>query len=100
MPAKAVAKLLGGGGARPLDQALGAAGEPLSPLRPAPARRSRLAFAEPIATPEDLARALSCLTDELCCGLAAQGGGACRLELACYRVDGVVHRVAIGTARP
>jgi len=43
---------------------------------------------------------LSCLTDELCRGLAAQGVGARRLELACYRVDGAVERVAIGTARP
>jgi protein ImuB len=100
MTRESLAQRFGEEVARRLDQALGAAGEPLSPLRPAPARRSRLAFAEPIATPEDLARALSCLTDELCRGLAAQGVGARRLELACYRVDGVVERVAIGTARP
>jgi protein ImuB len=100
MTRESLAQRFGEEVARRLDQALGAAGEPLSPLRPAPVRRSRLAFAEPIATPEDLARALSCLTDELCRGLAAQGVGARRLELACYRVDGIVERVAIGTARP
>jgi protein ImuB len=100
MTRESLAQRFGEEVARRLDQALGAAGEPISPLRPAPVRRSRLAFAEPIATPEDLARALSCLTDELCRGLAAQGVGARRLELACYRVDGIVERVAIGTARP
>jgi protein ImuB len=99
MTRQSLAQRFGAEVARRLDQALGAAREPLSPLRPAPARRSRLAFAEPIATPEDLARALSCLTAELCRGLAAQGVGARRLELACYRVDGVVERIAIGTAR-
>ena len=100
MTRESLAQRFGEEVARRLDQALGAAREPLSPLRSAPARCSRLAFAEPIATPEDVARALSCLIDELCHGLAAQGVGTRRLELACYRVDGVVERAAIGTARP
>ncbi len=39
------------------------------------------------------------MTEELCRGLAAEGSGARRLELACYRVDGEVERAAIGTAR-
>ena len=99
MPRAALTQRFGDALARRLDQALGLAGEPLSPLRAAPTRRSRLAFAEPIATPEDLARALACLTGELCRGLAAEGVGARRLELACYRVDGHVERAAIGTAR-
>jgi protein ImuB len=100
MPRAALAQRFGDALARRLDQALGIGGEPLSPLRAQPARRSRLAFAEPIATPENLARALALLTEELCRGLAAEGVGARRLELACYRVDGVVQRAAIGTARP
>ena len=100
MPRAALAQRFGDALARRLDQALGIGGEPLSPLRAQPARRSRLAFAEPIATPEDLARALALLTEELCRGLAAEGVGARRLELACYRVDGRIERAAIGTARP
>src|SRR6266851_2817484 len=99
MARAALAQRFGDALARRLDHALGAAGEPLSPLHAAPARRSRLTFAEPIATPEDLARALALLIEELCRGLAAEGVGARRLELACYRVDGIVERAAIGTAR-
>ena len=100
MPRAALAQRFGDIVARRLDQALGQAGEPLSPLPPVLARRARLAFAEPIATPEDLARALRRLVADLCRGLAAEGAGARRLELACYRVDGAVERAAIGTARP
>ncbi len=104
MARAALAQRFGDVLARRLDHALGAAAEPLSPLHAAPARRSRLTFAEPIATPEDLARALALLIEELCRGLAAEGVGARRLELACYRVaslhdGGVVERAAIGTAR-
>jgi protein ImuB len=100
LPRAALAQRFGEALASRLDQALGQDGEPLSPLRVQPARRSRLAFAEPIATPEDLARALALLVEELCRGLAAEGTGARRLALACYRVDGAVERAAIGTARP
>jgi protein ImuB len=100
MPRAALAQRFGDIVALRLDQALGTAGEPVSPLRPVLARRARLAFAEPISTPEDLARALRRLVADLCQGLAAEGAGARRLELACYRVDGAVERAAIGTARP
>jgi protein ImuB len=104
LPRAALAQRFGDRLASRLDQALGLAGEPLSPLRAQPARRSRLAFAEPIATAEDLARALALLVEELCRGLADEGIGARRLELACYRVaslrdGGEVERAAIGTAR-
>lgn len=100
MPRSALAQRFGEVVARRLDQALGALGEPVSPLLSVPARRSRLAFAEPISVPEDLVRISRRLVEELCRGLAAEGAGARRLELACYRVDGAVERVAIGTARP
>jgi len=47
LPRAALAQRFGDALAGRLDQALGQAGEPLSPLRARPARRSRLAFAEP-----------------------------------------------------
>jgi protein ImuB len=99
MPRASLAQRFGAELARRLDAALGA-DAPVSPLRPAIARRSRLNFAEPIATAEDLARATAHLVTELCRGLAAEGTGARRLHLSCYRVDGMVERAAIGTARP
>ena len=40
-----------------LDQALGAVEEPVSPRRPALVLRTRMSFPEPIATPDDIARA-------------------------------------------
>src|SRR5216684_3170967 len=56
MTRESLAQRFGEEVARRLDQALGTTREPISPLQPAPARCSRLAFAEPIATPEDLTR--------------------------------------------
>jgi protein ImuB len=99
VPRAALAPRFGAAVARRLDQALGRAAEPLSPLAPSPAHAARLAFAEPIGTAEDLDRAMRHLVAELCRGLAARGAGARRLDLAFYRVDGVVERIALGTAR-
>ena len=83
-----------------LDQALGAAAEPLSPLPPAPMRWARRRFAEPIVTPEAIAAAVDALLETLCRALGEEALGARRLTLACHRVDGEVTDVAIGTARP
>jgi protein ImuB len=83
-----------------LDQALGAADEPLSPLTPAPAFAARLAFAEPIAHAPDIAAATGHLLAELARRLAAAQRGARRLDLACYRSDGRVASAAVGTSRP
>jgi protein ImuB len=50
--------------------------------------------------PEDLQRGTRLLLNQLCVLLDRAGLGARRLELACYRVDYRVERVAIGTSRP
>lgn len=83
-----------------LDQALGRAGEPIEPRRPPPAFRSRLAFAEPIGRPEDIAAATSRLIASLCGQFEKASVGARKLELTLYRVDGSVDRTSIGTSRP
>jgi protein ImuB len=83
-----------------LDQALGDLPEPLSPLGEPPVWRVRLSFAEPIADPADLVRAIERLAADLVLRLAQQGSGARRLDLAFHRVDGRVERIALGTARP
>jgi protein ImuB len=100
VPRAALAPRFGAAVARRLDEALGHAAEPFSPVAPPPAHLARLAFAEPIGTAEDLERAMRHLAGELCRGLAARSAGARRLDLAFYRVDGVVERAVIGTARP
>ncbi|MFO1085459.1 MAG: DNA polymerase Y family protein [Reyranellaceae bacterium] len=83
-----------------LDQALGTLDEPLEPRRPPPAFRTRLAFAEPIGRPEDIAAATSRLLAALCRQLEQAGVGARTLEITLYRVDGSVDRTSIGTSRP
>jgi protein ImuB len=85
---------------RRLRQALGVEAEPLSPRRPPTAWCERLVFGEPIATAEDLARALDRLLAALCRRLEAAGQGARRLELTLYRVDASLRRYGLGTSRP
>jgi protein ImuB len=100
MPRDALARRFGEAVAHRLDQALGDMPEPLSPLGDAPVRRVRLSFAEPIADPADLARAIERLVADLVGRLAREGMGARRLDLAFHRVDGRVEHVRLGTARP
>ena len=83
---------------RRLDQALGAVEETIDFLRPEISWFERLAFAEPIATPEDLARTLALLAERLCRRLAGAAKGGARFEAAFHRVDGRVERIAIATA--
>jgi protein ImuB len=100
MPRDALARRFGDGVARQLDRAVGRMPEPLSPMAEVPARRVRLAFADPIADPADLRRAIERLADDLVLRLAREGAGARRLDLAFYRIDGRVERIHLGTARP
>ena len=100
MPRDALARRFGDQVARRLDQALDELPEPLSPLAEAPVRRVRLSFAEPIADPADLARAIERLAQDVVTRLAREGMGARRLGLAFHRIDGRVEHIRLGTARP
>jgi len=82
-----------------LDQALGCAGETLSPLSPPPDHRVSLGFAEPIATPESIRKVAEILVERLARELAEHQRGARALKLIAYRLDNAVSAVAIGTAR-
>jgi protein ImuB len=83
-----------------LDQALGRAEEPIAPLLPPEAPRARKDFAEPIATAEQIAAAISALVGPVCATLEAEGLGARGLDLVFARVDGAAQTVRIGTAAP
>lgn len=100
LPRAALTARFGEEVAERLDQALGAAPEPLSPLPPGPARWTRHRFAEPIGSGEVLAQALRGMVERLCASLGEEGLGARRLVLNCYRVDGKVGEIAVGAARP
>jgi protein ImuB len=100
IPRGALARRFGEGVGRRLDQALGRADEPLSPRRPVAPHRVREDFPEPIASREAIAAAAHRLLGALAKVLEADGQGARRLELALYRGDGRVERIAVGTSAP
>jgi protein ImuB len=100
MPRAPLARRFGDQPLARLDQALGTLAEPIEPRRPPPAFRTRLAFAEPIGRPEDIAAATSRLLAALCRQFEQASVGARKLEIALYRVDGSVDRTSIGTSRP
>lgn len=83
-----------------LDQAFGRASEPLDPMLPPRARRQRLAFAEPIATPEDLARTIDRLTADLCADLDKTQDGARQFDLVFACVDGSIQPLRLRCAHP
>ena len=83
-----------------LDQALGAASEALVFRRPASPWFDRLAFAEPISAPDDLARVVGDVTALICRRLEAEGQGARRFEVVFHRLDGKAMPVRAGLARP
>jgi protein ImuB len=85
---------------RRLDQALGREDEPISPRRAVPALVAERRFAEPIRAEADVAETVRSLAASLALTLEERGEGARGLELAVWRVDGVVTRVTVGTSRP
>lgn len=100
LPRAPLAQRLGEPLMRRLDQFFGRAAEPISPRKLAESWIARLIFAEPIGRREDCDEATLRLVTQLCGKLAREGQGARRLELAFYRVDASVQRLAIGTSRP
>jgi len=82
-----------------LDQALGAAAEPVTavtdPAAPAAERR----LLEPIGTAETIARVMADLLGDLVAELRARGLGARSIVMTAERVDGGEQRVAVGTSR-
>jgi protein ImuB len=100
LPRDGLAARFGGELLARLDAALDRRPEPISPLEPEPDWRARRAFAEPISTPEDLARLAAELAQALCNRLSRASRGARRFELRCRRIDGRVEACAVALAVP
>jgi protein ImuB len=83
-----------------LDQALGRVEEAISPRLPAPPLSVERRLAEPVVTMEAVERLVGLLAATLRSDLERRGEGARTLQLALFRVDGAVSRIAVGTARP
>jgi protein ImuB len=85
---------------RQLDRALGHEHEPLTPRLPVAPYVAEQRFAEPIAREEDVLAITRRLARRLQFALERRGDGARRIELALFRTDGVVRRIAAATSRP
>jgi protein ImuB len=83
-----------------LDQALGAAGEPLQAVRPAPVYRAWMVLAEPVIDTEGVAQRLPDLARALADQLERDGQGARRLALVAFRVDGRTTGLEAGLSAP
>lgn len=96
LPRAQLTRRFGKGVVLRLDQALGRVEEALAFRRPATPWFERLAFAEPISAPEDLARAAADIAVKLCARLEREGKGGRRLEVAFHRLDGKVQTAGVG----
>jgi protein ImuB len=85
---------------RRLDQALGRAPEPLSPLAPPPVYRVLARFMEAISTADHVVEAAARLLRDLAKDLAEDGVGVRRLRLLLFRLDGEVLTLDLGLAAP
>lgn len=99
LPRAPFARRFGAGALARLDQALGRAPEALAFRRPPTPWVARLAFVEPISTPEDMARVSRDIAEALCAQLEAAGQGARRFELIFHRLDGRAEAVCVGLSR-
>lgn len=83
-----------------LDQALGRIDEAVSPRLPVASLSVERHLAEPVTAMDDVEELAGLLAAGLKTDLERRGEGARLLELALFRVDGHVSRIAVGTSRP
>ncbi len=83
-----------------LDQALGIEEEEVVPLIPAEPYHERLPCLEYIVTATGIEIALKRLLGALCSRLQQEGKGLRTAILTCYRIDGNIQKLQIGTNRP
>jgi protein ImuB len=82
-----------------LDQALGHAFEPITPIIPEEATIASRAFAEPISRLDDLQLVVQRLSEEMCQALEQRGEGVRRPDLIFRRVDQKGASLRVGTAK-
>jgi protein ImuB len=100
MPRTALRRRFGQGLLTRLDQALGAQMEMLEPVSPASPYEERLPSFDPVCTAPGIEIALKILLEKLCARLNRESKGLRKCELRCYRLDGNIQKIQIGTNRP
>ncbi len=100
MPRKALRRRFGQTILTRLDQALGQEYEVIQPIQPVEPYQERLPSLEPIRTATGIEIALEQLLEKLTERLAKEEKGLRKCVFKCYRIDGVVQQIEIGTSRP
>jgi protein ImuB len=83
-----------------LDQALGFLLEPKAPLKPPSPYEERLPCIDPVRTAPGIEIAIKTLLEKLNVRLNKESKGLRKCELRCYRLDGNIQKIEIGTNRP
>ena len=99
MPRKALRRRFGQDLLTRLDQALGQEAEAIKPIRPAIPYQERLPSLEPIRTATGIEIALRQLLETLCKRLGKEEKGLRSCVFKCYRVDGNIQQIEIGTSK-
>jgi protein ImuB len=99
MPRSSLRRRFGPDLLRRLDQALGQEDEVIEPLQPIEQYQERLPCLEPIVTATGIEIALQRLLETLCHRLKQEGKGLRTAVFKCYRVDGKIEQIGIGTNR-
>jgi len=100
MPPSALRRRFGAELPKRIAQALGTEMEWIVPVEPVAAYEERLSGMEPIATATGITIALQQLLERLSQQLESEGLGLRQAAFRCYRIDGVVQQIEIGTGHP
>lgn len=100
MPNTALRRRFGPGLLQRIAQAVGEEMEIIEPLVPVIPFQERLPSMEPIRTAEGIEIAIKTLLQTLCERLQREMKGLRKCVLTCYRIDGGVQKIDIGTGKP
>lgn len=100
MPRSVLRRRFGEGLLLRLAQALGQEDEVITPLQLIAPYQERLPCLEPIRTAPGIEVAIKRLLEMLCTRLQGEGKGLRKAILKCYRVDGKIVQIEIGTNSP
>lgn len=100
MPPSALRRRFGAELPKRIAQALGTELEWILPVQPVEPYQQRLTSMEPIAAATGITIALQQLLETLCLRLESEGLGLRNAVFRCFRVDGVVQQIDIGTGHP
>jgi protein ImuB len=100
MPRSSLRKRFGQQFLQQMDRALGQQMEMVEPVQPIEPYQERLPCLEPIVTATGIEIAVKALLNSLCKRLQQEQKGLRTAVFKCYRVDGKVESINIGTNRP